>query len=728
MIITTYYKSSKWADLNPTLAVDEIGIETDTKKRKIGDGVSRWNELTYQVLPPDTIQQQLQKLKIQIVQISDSASWLSGSPGPQGPAGPQGPVGPQGPQGLAGPTGPQGPAGTQGPVGSTGPAGEQGVPGNDGSTGPTGPQGPQGIAGEQGPTGPQGPMGPTGPQGIAGEQGPIGLKGDKGDPLDGCVSITDPEFGSVVGDGAVDCTAGIQAALNTGKNVFIPPAALFYKITDTLTFFSSSQKIFGLGVKSWIKQTGVLKDILRATGKDFLSIESIKLTCSGDTDSSGVGRGVYLTNCNNAKISDLWISGHRSDGIQVENCTDGYIANCRFFDSPVSDLEFNTQAGADIMVMRSCKRFIVTNNHCQSGNAVGVQIFTPANSGETSEHHVISGNIILDCKSYGILAYRNVDTVENLANEWIKGLAITGNVIRNIKGTIHPSDGFSGYSFGAGIYIQGGEDFSIVGNTLEKTHNGGVTVDTQLAPAAIGILNSGHGVVSGNVIFDAKFRGIHVGDLNGFGEALGQISVTGNVLNGAGEDGIYIKGRARVMVANNGVSNTAGDGISVNKSGVSTKYIQISVVNNTINTCGLSGINYKYGRMASVSGNTITNVANYGAVLDQTIESDVSHNRVVGYSVRAISITSSCSNNKFSCNHGNGQDSANYAFGIDGQTYIGELNTGVNNSIGIWSGAYAPLPDTNVYVQANTPADATPFIWFDTTGGDLQIKYEDGVP
>ena len=39
--------ASQWTDSNPTLAAGEIGIETDTQKYKIGDGVLDWNDLDY---------------------------------------------------------------------------------------------------------------------------------------------------------------------------------------------------------------------------------------------------------------------------------------------------------------------------------------------------------------------------------------------------------------------------------------------------------------------------------------------------------------------------------------------------------------------------------------------------------------------------------------------------------------------------------------------------------
>lgn len=39
--------SSNWSTANPVLAVGQIGIESDTRKIKVGDGVTTWNSLHY---------------------------------------------------------------------------------------------------------------------------------------------------------------------------------------------------------------------------------------------------------------------------------------------------------------------------------------------------------------------------------------------------------------------------------------------------------------------------------------------------------------------------------------------------------------------------------------------------------------------------------------------------------------------------------------------------------
>jgi len=107
-----------WTDVDPVLALGEMGYETDTGLFKIGDGVSDWITLAY--------------------------------------------------GGLHGPTGPTGPTGT---------TGMQGIPGtatNTGATGPTGDIGTTGPTGDTGTTGPTGDIGTTGPTGDTGTTGPAG--------------------------------------------------------------------------------------------------------------------------------------------------------------------------------------------------------------------------------------------------------------------------------------------------------------------------------------------------------------------------------------------------------------------------------------------------------------------------------------------------------------------------------------------------------------------------
>jgi hypothetical protein len=72
--------AAEWTAADPVLAMGEPGLEIDTARFKLGDGVTAWSGLTY----------------------------ASGAPGPTGPMGPAGPAGVMGPTGTTGPAGAMG--------------------------------------------------------------------------------------------------------------------------------------------------------------------------------------------------------------------------------------------------------------------------------------------------------------------------------------------------------------------------------------------------------------------------------------------------------------------------------------------------------------------------------------------------------------------------------------------------------------------------------------------
>ena len=160
--------AAQWSSANPTLAIGELGLETDTEKFKIGTGTTAWNSLSYATGPT-------------------GPAGATGATGATGAAGPTGATGAQGIQGLTGATGPQGATGLTGATGAAGATGATGPQGATGATGATGAQGIQGIPGDEGatgsigPTGPTGPTGATGATGATGPQGPSVSDGDKGD-------------------------------------------------------------------------------------------------------------------------------------------------------------------------------------------------------------------------------------------------------------------------------------------------------------------------------------------------------------------------------------------------------------------------------------------------------------------------------------------------------------------------------------------------------------------
>jgi hypothetical protein len=84
--------AANWTSTNPTLAEGELGLETDTGKFKVGNGVNQWTGLPY----------------------SSGAAGATGAAGSPGATGPTGGTGSTGATGSRGETGARGVAGDGG--------------------------------------------------------------------------------------------------------------------------------------------------------------------------------------------------------------------------------------------------------------------------------------------------------------------------------------------------------------------------------------------------------------------------------------------------------------------------------------------------------------------------------------------------------------------------------------------------------------------------------------
>ncbi len=146
--------AANWKLKNSPLEAREIGIESDTKRRKRGPG--NWNDLRYLVPltmygqgPPtpemgaegDAYVDALNKVLYPPRGHDGWGQGLTLSPGPQGPQGAKGDTGTAGATGAIGPQGPTGPTGAKGDTGAQGPQGAVGATGPQGPTGATGPAG-----------------------------------------------------------------------------------------------------------------------------------------------------------------------------------------------------------------------------------------------------------------------------------------------------------------------------------------------------------------------------------------------------------------------------------------------------------------------------------------------------------------------------------------------------------------------------------------------------------
>jgi hypothetical protein len=295
--------STQWTSAGTTLAAGEPGVEIDTGKFKLGDGVRSWNNLPYFV-PQVLLQAGATG--------STGAQGVTGSgaTGAQGVTGIPGTAGATGPQGLPGVTG------IPGTAGATGPQGLPGVTGIPGTAGVTGPQGLPGVTGIPGTAGVTGPQGPTGPAGTGGGiTGPTGLQGPTGTGFN--LSIVGGT-GITLSNGGTTLT--ISRSLNL-TNVF-DPSSKFNVRQSPLYDWQWTGGASGLGIT-----TGT--SVLFTPGLSYLVSGTYFLGNSGGTGQVSLG----LTVSNRDVIYGLLNAPNNLGLLLSPFYAPGYLSNLIYYNT-----------------------------------------------------------------------------------------------------------------------------------------------------------------------------------------------------------------------------------------------------------------------------------------------------------------------------------------------------------------------------------------------------------
>lgn len=433
---------------------------------------------------------------------------------------------------------------------------------------------------------------------------------------------------NATGDGTTDVTAVIQAALDTGNNVYFPPASVDYEITGALVPVNG-QSIYGAGNKSIIRQTGT-----GAGASCFVFSAKSNVTFQGlhfKPQTAGLvaqteGFGVHADNSTNIQVIDCETSAYRRGHVVLVNCVDCEVSGSYIHDSVVNPATDNSDDGAyEVLLLNGGENIRVENNTIRSGGGFGfvVQSSIP---GTVFDTVAIVGNSVLGNLGYGILVYAANNT------DIFHSITVSANVITDISGELEDSS--SGNKiYGAGIYIQGAEGVVVSGNALSRTNT---DTDTEsLAPGAIGFINCRTGNITGNSILEPYWYGIFAGDPLTVGIAGGSLTITGNYIDGlrdvsgtptkSTKDGIFLKDFPRATVSANPVSNFGGAGIRAANTGTSLADAYAL----TGNACLLNdsgGINIEDGD-SLIQGNITENNTTAGILVQGTGSHIVKNNR-----------------------------------------------------------------------------------------------------
>lgn len=261
----------------------------------------------------------------------------------------------------------------------------------------------------------------------------------------------DVKWFGATGDGSTDDTTAIQAAINTGNSIYIPPGT--YKTTSTLnliTVANHGQKITGAGPLALagtgtnctiIQPTAAVSTIFRLDGTPFSSwvqhvtIEDMTLDMANMTDNSS-NYGVLQQ--------------------QAWGCT---YSNVRCINDGTNKRGFKFETGAYTTTVHQCTARIVD----LVGASIADAVTTIQFYGCDLQHARLRGAVAIDffgCTWQGALAKLDVDTIRDV-NVFGGDMEGTGNIITvgsDVQGVsiYNPSTtGFSGTLCNGGSVIAG---------------------------------------------------------------------------------------------------------------------------------------------------------------------------------------------------------------------------------------------------------------------------------
>jgi hypothetical protein len=297
-----------------------------------------------------------------------------------------------------------------------------------------------------------------------------------------------PENYGAIGDGAADDSASIQAALDSGFDVYLPPGRI-YAIGTTLTMSTPNQSFGGPGV---LRIAGAING-LELISPTATIVTGIQLDLTFDSPTQTAGWAVYIDNSSRVKINKLNII-RGFGGLYVQQAN-----------------------------------WVVVDFMWASLTGPGVKWY---GNDTTRSDLLILNSVVVDTGD----TYYGMDWDGNCHSLTVKYLGIVGGkgmIIRNTGGsTTFPAIGRIGqvevdYSTGIGIEIQAGLDYDFVMPYVLGAASDGFRIAAAINAYEVRITggksigNGGYGINNlGGVLLYAGDTSLYS---NGLGEINGQV-------------------------------------------------------------------------------------------------------------------------------------------------------------------------------------------------------------
>lgn len=162
------------------------------------------------------------------------------------------------------------------------------------------------------------------------------------------VSLSDPRF-AAVGDGIADDTTQVQAALDTGLNVYVPKGKTY--LVAGVTLMADGQRVYGPGTLKL--KVSAYASVISATGRKNVHIS---VNVDGNAAGNPLDNGAYTFGGSTVSADDL-------AAIKLTTCTDSEVVHSRV-----------TNAHSSPIVLRDCTRSTAAHNVVVNPRREGIGI------------------------------------------------------------------------------------------------------------------------------------------------------------------------------------------------------------------------------------------------------------------------------------------------------------------------------------------------------------------
>lgn len=421
------------------------------------------------------------------------------------------------------------------------------------------------------------------------------------------VSVRD--FGAV-GDGVTDDAAAIQAALNTGKSVFIPDGVFFFG--SPISFTADGQSLFGNGNNSVLKHRGTLSagpSWISVNAKNDVTVSNLQI--DGGTGATAANPGIWIEGGSKNFTVDGCLFKGGNQVVYLSTCSNVKVVNNTFDETYYGVIQRFNFASSHVLVdgntcINSYRDFVEANcaaaapseNWIVSNNTFDTSSTFPTPGTETRfvgitsvRGVVITGNTVL--KAAGDAAVHLEDTLGDTI--------VSNNVFDNCL----TSGGNSGY-----IFLLNTAEHAVISDNIflrtDATLPAAYAIDTSSNSFAFAM------TITGNIVRGQAAGGNMNGFFLGFQNTSSATTCVGNVLQDL-DAGVKLGNTFNCAIGDN-VFNRCASPIEV----VSGASFLDSIVsnNNFVGTTGTNDITSGATTRVSVQGNRFVKAVALGTCTD----------------------------------------------------------------------------------------------------------------